>query len=172
MTQLLFSLDQRTSSRTIVFDHSSQVRARAQKEFRQIFPRPRWVEHGTNEIWSTQGGVMREALSNAGIWALDLAAIGITNQRETVVVWDRHSGQSIHHAAIWQDRRTAGLCDQLREADKQSLFHEKTRLILDAYFSVTKLRWILDHLEGARQQAERGDLAFGPVDSWLVCNLT
>ncbi|GGL79889.1 glycerol kinase [Deinococcus aerolatus] len=173
MTQYILSLDQgTTSSRAIVFDHAGQIRARAQKEFRQIFPRPGWVEHDASEIWSTQSGVMQEALSSAGIRASDLAAIGITNQRETVVVWDRQSGQPIHHAIVWQDRRTAGLCDQLREAGKESLFHEKTGLILDAYFSGTKIRWILDHVEGARQKAERGELAFGTVDSWLVYKLT
>ena len=173
MTQYILSLDQgTTSSRAIVFDHAGQIQARAQKEFRQIFPRPGWVEHDASEIWSTQSGVMQEALSSAGIRASDLAAIGITNQRETVVVWDRQSGQPIHHAVVWQDRRTAGLCDQLREAGKESLFHEKTGLILDAYFSGTKIRWILDHVEGARQKAERGELAFGTVDSWLIYKLT
>ncbi|GGO25499.1 glycerol kinase GlpK [Deinococcus humi] len=173
MTQYILSLDQgTTSSRAIVFDHAGQIRARAQKEFRQIFPRPGWVEHDADEIWSTQSGVMQEALSSAGIRASDLAAIGITNQRETVVVWDRRSGQPVYHAIVWQDRRTAGLCDQLREAGKETTFQEKTGLLLDAYFSGTKIRWILDHVDGAREKAERGELAFGTVDSWLVYRLT
>ena len=173
MTQYILSLDQgTTSSRAIVFDRAGQIRARAQKEFRQIFPRPGWVEHDADEIWSTQSGVMQEALSSAGIRASDLAAIGITNQRETVVVWDRRSGQPIHHAIVWQDRRTAGLCEQLREAGQESTFQEKTGLLLDAYFSGTKIRWILDHVEGARERAGRGELAFGTVDSWLVYRLT
>ena len=173
MTQFILSLDQgTTSSRAIIFDHSGQIRAQAQKEFRQIFPRPGWVEHDANEIWSTQSGVMQEALSSAGIRASDLAAIGITNQRETVVVWDRRSGQPIHNAIVWQDRRTAGLCDELKAAGMEALFQDRTGLILDAYFSGTKIKWILDHVDGARERAQRGELAFGTVDSWLVYKLT
>ncbi|THF86977.1 glycerol kinase GlpK [Deinococcus sp. KSM4-11] len=173
MSEYILALDQgTTSSRAIVFTRDGQVKARAQKEFRQLFPQPGWVEHDPLEIWSTQSGVMQEALSSAGIRASDLAAIGITNQRETVVVWNRRTGQPIHNAIVWQDRRTAGFCDQLTAAGHTELFRRKTGLILDAYFSGTKLRWLLDHVPGARAQAEAGELAFGTVDSWLVYKLT
>ncbi|GHF36431.1 glycerol kinase [Deinococcus metalli] len=173
MTDYILALDQgTTSSRAIVFDRQGQVRARAQKEFRQIFPQPGWVEHDALEIWSTQSGVMQEALSSAGIRASDLAAIGITNQRETVVVWDRRTGQPIHHAIVWQDRRTAAFCDELAAAGHTELFRRKTGLVLDAYFSGTKVRWLLDHVPGARARAEAGELCFGTVDSWLVYQLT
>lgn len=173
MSDYILALDQgTTSSRAIVFDRQGAVRARAQKEFRQLFPQPGWVEHDANEIWSTQSGVMQEALSSAGIRAANLAAIGITNQRETVVVWNRRTGQPIHNAIVWQDRRTAAFCDELTAAGHTALFQRKTGLILDAYFSGTKLRWILDHVPGARSQAEAGELAFGTVDSWLVYKLT
>jgi glycerol kinase len=171
--QYILALDQgTTSSRAIVFDHAGNIRAQAQKEFRQIFPRPGLVEHDAQEIWSTQLGVAQEAITQARLRARDIAAIGITNQRETVVVWDRRSGKPIHNAVVWQDRRTAGLCDQLRAAGKEELVQGKTGLVLDAYFSGTKVRWLLDHVEGARERAERGELAFGTVDSWLVYNLT
>ncbi len=155
-----------------MFDHAGSIRSMAQKEFRQIFPRPGWVEHDANEIWSTQSGVMQEALSGAGIRASDIAAIGITNQRETTVVWDRKTGQPIHNAIVWQDRRTAGYCDELRASGKAEIFQRKTGLVLDAYFSGTKVRWLLDNVEGARARAEAGELAFGTVDSWLVYKLT
>ena len=169
----ILALDQgTTSSRAIVFDRSGSIVAVAQKEFSQIFPSPGWVEHDANEIWSAQSAVMQEALSRAGIRASDVAAIGITNQRETVVVWDRLTGQPIHHAIVWQDRRTAGLCDQLCEAGKADVFQQKTGLVLDAYFSGTKVRWILDHVEGAQARAEAGELAFGTMDSWLIYKLT
>jgi len=171
--QFILALDQgTTSSRAIVFDHAGSIRSMAQKEFRQIFPRPGWVEHDANEIWSTQSGVMQEALSGAGIRASDIAAIGITNQRETTVVWDRKTGQPIHNAIVWQDRRTAGYCDELRASGKAEIFQRKTGLVLDAYFSGTKVRWLLDNVEGARARAEAGELAFGTVDSWLVYKLT
>ena len=171
--QFVLALDQgTTSSRAIVFDHSGNIRAVAQKEFTQIFPNSGWVEHDANEIWSTQSGVMLEALSIADIRASDIAAIGITNQRETVVVWDRKTGQPIHNAIVWQDRRTAPLCDQLREQDLADTFQQKTGLVLDAYFSGTKVKWILDHIVGARQRAEAGELAFGTIDSWLVYKLS
>ena len=171
--QYVLALDQgTTSSRAIVFDRSGSIVTLAQKEFSQMFPSPGWVEHDANEIWSTQSDVMQEALSRAGIQATDVAAIGITNQRETVVVWDRRTGQPIHNAIVWQDRRTAGLCDQLREAGKVNVFQQKTGLVLDAYFSGTKVRWILDHVEGAQARAEAGELAFGTMDSWLIYNLT
>jgi glycerol kinase len=173
MTQFVLALDQgTTSSRAIVFDQAGNVRASAQKEFRQFFPQPGWVEHDANELWSTQSGVAQEAITRAGLRAADLAAIGITNQRETVVVWDRATGQPIHHAIVWQDRRTAGFCDQLRAQGHEPTFRRKTGLLLDAYFSGTKVRWLLDHVPGARERAERGELAFGTVDSWLVYNLT
>ena len=141
--QYVLALDQgTTSSRAIVFDRSGSIVTLAQKEFSQMFPSPGWVEHDANEIWSTQSDVMQEALSRAGIQASDVAAIGITNQRETVVVWDRRTGQPIHNAIVWQDRRTAGLCDQLREAGKMDGVQQKTGLVLDAYVSGTKVRWI------------------------------
>ncbi len=171
--QFVLALDQgTTSSRAIVFDHSGNIRAVAQKEFTQIFPNSGWVEHDANEIWSTQSGVMLEALSMADIRASDIVAIGITNQRETVVVWDRKTGQPIHNAIVWQDRRTAPLCDQLREQGLADTFQQKTGLVLDAYFSGTKVKWILDHVDGARQRAEAGELAFGTIDSWLVYKLS
>lgn len=172
-SKYILALDQgTTSSRAIVFDHSGNIRAVAQKEFRQIFPNPGWVEHDAAEIWSTQSGVMLEALSSADLRASDIAAIGITNQRETVVVWDRKTGQPIHNAIVWQDRRTAPLCDQLREQGYVATFQSKTGLVLDAYFSGTKVKWILDNVEGARQRAEAGELAFGTIDSWLAYKLS
>ncbi|WP_420594890.1 glycerol kinase GlpK [Deinococcus sp.] len=172
-TSYILALDQgTTSSRALVFDHAGQIRGRAQKEFRQLFVQPGWVEHDPRELWSTQIGVAQEALSQAGLRASDIAAIGITNQRETVVLWDKRSGQPIHNAIVWQDRRTAALCDQLRAAGHEAAVQQKTGLILDAYFSGTKLKWLLDNVPGARARAERGELAFGTVDSWLVYNLT
>ncbi len=172
-TRYILALDQgTTSSRAIVFDQAGNVKAQAQKEFRQIFPKPGLVEHDAQELWSTQLGVAQEAITQAGLRAHDIAAIGITNQRETVVIWDRATGKPVHNAVVWQDRRTAGLCDQLRAAGKEELIQQKTGLIIDAYFSGTKVKWLLDHVEGARDRAERGELAFGTVDSWLVYNLT
>ncbi|KQR27760.1 glycerol kinase GlpK [Deinococcus sp. Leaf326] len=171
--QYILALDQgTTSSRAIVFSHDGSIKASAQKEFRQIFPRPGWVEHDAGEIWSTQSGVMQEALSSAGIRASDVAAIGITNQRETTLIWDRTTGQPIHNAIVWQDRRTAGYCDELRAQGKAEVFQQKSGLVLDAYFSGTKVKWLLDNVEGAREKAERGELAFGTMDSWLVYKLT
>ncbi len=169
----ILALDQgTTSSRAIVFDRDGTNRAVAQREFRQIFPRPGWVEHDPMEIWSTQIGVATEAMASLGAQAEEVAAIGITNQRETTVVWDRVTGRPIHNAIVWQDRRTAELCDRLRTQGLAGIFQDRTGLVLDAYFSGTKLRWILDNVEGARARAEAGDLAFGTVDSWLVWNLT
>ncbi len=169
----VLALDQgTTSSRAIVFDHAGAVRAVAQREFEQIFPRPGWVEHDAREIWSSQAGVAAEALARAGLSAADVAAIGITNQRETTVVWDRATGEPVYHAIVWQDRRTAGYCDQLKADGKADLFRRKTGLVLDAYFSGTKLRWILDNVEDARARAEAGELAFGTIDTWLVWQLT
>ena len=143
----VLALDQgTTSSRALVFDHAGAVRAVAQQEFRQIFPQPGWVEHDAGEIWATQSGVMHEALARAGIGARDVAAIGITNQRETTVLWDRATGQPVAHAIVWQDRRTASLCDELRAAGHAGMIARKTGLVLDAYFSGTKLKWLLDHV--------------------------
>jgi len=169
----VLALDQgTTSSRAIVFDHAGTIRAAAQREFRQIFPRPGWVEHDAEEIWASQAGVAAEALANLGIEAGDVVAIGITNQRETTVVWDRATGEPVYHAIVWQDRRTAGYCDQLRAEGRAPLFKEKTGLVLDAYFSGTKVRWILENVEGVRARAEAGELAFGTIDTWLVWKLT
>ena len=169
----VLALDQgTTSSRAIVFDHAGTIRGAAQKEFRQIFPQPGWVEHDPTEIWATQSGVVTEALVSAGIGAGDLAALGITNQRETTLLWERASGKPVANAIVWQDRRTAATCDQLRAAGHEPLFRNKTGLVLDAYFSGTKLKWLLDNVAGARERALRGELAFGTVDSWLIWNLT
>jgi glycerol kinase len=169
----ILSLDQgTTSSRAIVFDRAGAIKAVAQKEFPQIFPRPGWVEHNPNDIWSTQAGVAVEALTNAGLTAADIAAIGITNQRETTVVWDRNSGKPVCNAIVWQDRRTAAVCDRLKAQRFERVIRRKTGLVLDAYFSGTKLHWILRHVKGARDKARAGELAFGTVDSWLLWNLT
>ena len=172
MTYVL-ALDQgTTSSRAIVFDRSGAIVAVAQKEFRQIFPRPGWVEHDANEIWSSQAGVVAEALERAHVRKGDIAAVGITNQRETTVVWDRATGEPIHNAIVWQDRRTAPICDRLRAAGAEDTIRAKTGLVIDAYFSGTKVAWILDNVEGARARAERGELAFGTIDCWLASKLT
>jgi glycerol kinase len=169
----VLALDQgTTSSRAIVFDEDGAVRGLAQQEFRQIFPHPGWVEHDPTEIWATQSAVMHGALAKAGIGANGVAAIGITNQRETTLVWERASGRPIANAIVWQDRRTAPMCDELRRAGKAELIARKTGLVIDAYFSGTKLKWLLDHVPGARERAVRGDLAFGTVDSWLIYQLT
>ena len=169
----VLALDQgTTSSRALIFDHAGTVRAVAQQEFRQIFPRPGWVEHDAQEIWSTQSGVLHEALARARIGARDIAAIGITNQRETTVLWDRATGQPVANAIVWQDRRTAAHCDALRAAGHAPMIARKTGLVLDAYFSGTKLKWLLDNVDGARARALRGELAFGTIDSWLVWNLS
>jgi glycerol kinase len=171
--RFILALDQgTTSSRAIVFDERGRVRGLAQKEIRQIFPQPGWVEHDPNEIWATQIAVATEVLARAGLQAADVAAIGITNQRETTLVWDRASGAPLYNAIVWQDRRTAGACSALESAGHGSLIASKTGLVLDAYFSGTKLRWILDNVPGARARAEAGELAFGTIDSWLVWKLT
>jgi len=161
-----------TSSRALVFDHGGNVRSVAQKEFRQLFPQPGWVEHDGNEIWASQLGVAMEAIAGAGLTAADIVAIGITNQRETTLVWDRGTGRPICNAIVWQDRRTAGQCEQMKADWLEPFFRERTGLVLDPYFSGTKLAWILDNVPGAQVRAERGELAFGTVDSWLVWNLT
>ena len=169
----ILALDQgTTSSRAIVFDHAGSIVAVAQKEFPQHFPKPGWVEHDPDDIWSTQAGVATEALAKANLRASDVAAIGITNQRETTVVWDRATGRPVHNAIVWQDRRTAGLCDRLRARKLDRVIRKKTGLIVDAYFSGTKVQWILANVAGARAKAKAGQLAFGTVDSWLVWNLT
>jgi glycerol kinase len=161
-----------TSSRAIIFDHDGSIRAVAQKEFKQIFPKPGWVEHDANEIWATQYGVAAEAMTKAGLTPKDVAAIGITNQRETVVVWNRETGQPVCNAIVWQDRRTAGFCDKMKRDGLEGLIQKKTGLVIDAYFSGSKLRWILDNVPGARADAEAGKLAFGTIDSWLIWKLT
>lgn len=173
MPQYILSFDQgTTSSRAIVFDKQGSIIAVAQKEFTQIFPQPGWVEHDANEIWSTQLGVAAEAIIKAGLTIKDIAAIGITNQRETTVVWDKATGQPIHHAIVWQDRRTAEFCDSLKAQGKDKLIQQKTGLVIDAYFSATKAKWILDNVAGAREKAEKGELCFGTIDTWLVWKLT
>ncbi len=169
----ILALDQgTTSSRAIIFDQAGAIVAVAQKEFPQIFPKPGWVEHDPRDIWSTQLGVAAEALQKASVGAGDVAAIGITNQRETTVVWDRATGQPICNAIVWQDRRTARACDRLKARKLDRVIRRKTGLVIDAYFSATKVQWILANVPGARARAARGELAFGTVDSWLVWNLT
>jgi glycerol kinase len=169
----ILALDQgTTSSRAIIFDHAGSIVSVTQKEFPQIFPRPGWVEHDPRDIWSTQAGVAAEVLTKANVRADDVAAIGITNQRETTVVWDRNTGEPICNAIVWQDRRTASICDRLRARKMDRIISRKTGLVIDAYFSATKVQWILQNVKGARARARAGELAFGTVDSWLVWNLT
>ena len=172
MGKFILALDQgTTSSRAILFDHTGGIAAVAQQEFAQHFPNPGWVEHDAEEIWQTQQGVARKVLQDSGKSATDIAAIGITNQRETTVIWDRKSGQAIARAIVWQDRRTAPQCDALRAAGKSALIQQKTGLVLDAYFSGSKVQWLLDNVPDARARAMRGELAFGTVDSWLIFKL-
>lgn len=171
--KFILSLDQgTTSSRAIIFNHLGQIKSIAQKEFKQIFPTPGWVEHDPEEIWSSQAAVTAEVLAKAGISPRDIASIGITNQRETTVVWDRHTGKAVFNAIVWQDRRTADYCKSLAEEGKTEIIRKKTGLIIDAYFSATKIRWILENVEGARKKAENGDLCFGTIDSWLIWKFT
>ncbi|MGB3850158.1 MAG: glycerol kinase GlpK [Tunicatimonas sp.] len=173
MNQYVLALDQgTTSSRAILFDHQGAIRTVAQQEFKQYFPQPGWVEHDGNEIWESQLTVAQRVLQDAAITAKEIVAIGITNQRETTLIWNRQTGQPIHPAIVWQDRRTAPICDQLRQAGHTELIREKTGLVVDAYFSGTKIQWLLDNVPNARQQAEAGELAFGTMDSWLIWNLT
>ncbi len=173
MSKFILSLDQgTTSSRAIVFNKQGDIVAVAQKEFTQIFPQPGWVEHDASEIWSTQLGVATEAVLKASITVNDIAAIGITNQRETTVVWERSTGKPIYNAIVWQDRRTADYCDELKKNGHAEMIHSKTGLVTDAYFSGTKVKWMLDHVEGAREKADKGELCFGTVDSWLLWKLT
>ena len=161
-----------TSNRCILFDKSGKIVSMAQKEFTQIFPQPGWVEHDANEIWSTQLGVAVEAMSKINVTAEDIAAIGITNQRETTIIWDKNTGEPVYHAIVWQCRRTSEYCDQLKEKGLTEKFRQKTGLMIDAYFSGTKVKWILDNIPGAREKAEAGDLLFGTVETWLIWKLT
>ena len=173
MQQYILALDQgTTSSRAIIFNQQGVIVSLAQKEFTQIFPQGGWVEHDANEIWSTQFGVAAEAITKAGLTVEDIAAIGITNQRETTVVWDKQTGIPIHNAIVWQDKRTASFCDSLKADGTAKLIQQKTGLIVDAYFSATKIKWILDNVAGARDKANGGKLCFGTIDSWLLWNLT
>ena len=170
---LILALDQgTTSSRAILFDKQGVIKAVAQKEFTQIFPKAGWVEHDPIEIWASQSGTAVEVLARAGISASDVQAIGITNQRETTLVWDRATGKPVYNAIVWQDRRTAGFCDQLKRDGHEAMIQQRTGLLIDAYFSGSKVAWILDNVDGARALAEAGKLAFGTVDSWLIWNLT
>src|SRR3977135_3125159 len=165
----ILALDQgTTSSRAIIFDHDGTIRASAQKEFAQIFPNTGWVEHDPLEIWASQIVVGREALGRARLRSTDIAAIGITNQRETTIVWDRETGEPIYNAIVWQDRRTADYCQRLKSQGAGETIQAKTGLLFDAYFSASKIRWILDNVAGAKARADAGKLAFGTVDSWLV----
>jgi glycerol kinase len=169
----ILALDQgTTSSRALIVNREGDVVSVAQKEFRQIFPKSGWVEHDPNEIWSSQAGVAAEALAKLNIDGSQIAALGISNQRETAIVWDRRTGEPIYNAIVWQDRRTSAFCDELKQAGLAEKIRSKTGLVLDAYFSATKVRWVLDHVPGARQRAQAGELAFGTVDSWLVWKLT
>ncbi|MBP8244262.1 MAG: glycerol kinase GlpK [Chitinophagaceae bacterium] len=173
MSHFMLALDQgTTSSRSLIFDHQGNIKGLAQKEFKQIYPQPGWVEHDANEIWSTQFGTIAEAMANAQITMKQIAGIGITNQRETTVLWDRKTSLPVYNAIVWQDRRTAAYCDELKAAGHASMIRDKTGLIIDAYFSATKLKWLLDHVPGAREKAVNGELAFGTIDSWLTWKLT
>jgi glycerol kinase len=173
MRKYILSLDQgTTSSRAIVFGHDGLPVSTAQREFTQFYPRPGWVEHDPEEIWSTQAGVIVEAMTKAGLTGANIAGIGITNQRETTVVWDRNTGKPVYNAIVWQDRRTADYCDHLKKDGLDKMILDKTGLIPDAYFSATKIRWILENIDGARESAQKGNLVFGTIDSWLVWKLT
>ena len=173
MKKYILALDQGTSSsRAIVFDENGQTKAVAQKEFTQIFPKPGWVEHNPMEIWSSQASVIAEAITSIDINGLDIAAIGITNQRETTIVWDAETGEPVYNAIVWQDRRTSEYCDMLKERGLTDTIRSKTGLIIDAYFSATKIRWILENVPYAREKADQGKLRFGTVDTWLIWMLT
>ena len=174
MKQYILALDQGTSSsRAIIFDNQGKIKATSQKEFTQIFPKPGWVEHNPMEIWSSQASVIAEAITSIGINGDNIAAIGITNQRETTIVWDAETGEPVYNAIVWQDRRTSEFCDSLKKKDGLTeTIRNKTGLIIDAYFSATKINWILENVPGARQKAQEGKLRFGTVDTWLVWMLT
>ncbi|MDZ7718470.1 MAG: glycerol kinase GlpK [Balneolaceae bacterium] len=172
-TQFILALDQgTTSSRAIVFNHKGEIVSTAQKEFKQIYPKAGWVEHDGQEIWSTQAGVATEAITGAGIDGSNVAGIGITNQRETTLIWDRKTGKPVYNAIVWQDRRTSDYCDQLKSDGYADMIQEKTGLVIDSYFSGTKIKWILDNVDGVRERAEDGELAFGTMDTWLIWNFT
>lgn len=169
----ILALDQgTTSSRAIIFDDTSRMVAMAQKEFTQIFPQPGWVEHDADEIWSTQIGTAAEVLAQADLTPAEISAVGITNQRETTVIWDRHTGKPVYNAVVWQSRQTVDICEALKARGHAEMIRRKTGLVVDAYFSATKVKWILDNVEGARARAESGDLLFGTVDTWLIWKLT
>lgn len=173
MKKYILALDQgTTSSRAMLFDQKGKIVSTAQREFTQYFPKPGWVEHDPLEIWSTQAGIAAEATVKKGLTGDNIAAIGITNQRETVVVWDRNTGKPVYNAIVWQDKRTADYCDSLRKKGLSDLIRKKTGLVIDSYFSATKVRWILDNVEGTRKRADAGELIFGTIDSWLIWNLT
>jgi glycerol kinase len=173
MEEYILSIDQgTTSSRAIIFNKEGQIVSMAQKEFRQIYPEPGWVEHDPDQIWGTTSGVIADALASANITRKQIAAIGITNQRETTVVWDAETGEPIHNAIVWQDKRTSNICDDLKEQGLEEKIKNKTGLVIDSYFSATKIKWILDNVEGAREKAEAGKLKFGTIDSWLIWKLT
>lgn len=173
MDKYIMALDLGTTScRCIIFDKNGRICSAAQKEFTQYFPQPGWVEHDAEEIWATQTGLMYEAMSKIDITINEIAGIGITNQRETTVLWDKETGRPVHKAIVWQCRRTAGYCDELKNLGMAEFFRSKTGLVLDAYFSATKLRWLLDNADGARERAEKGELLFGTVDSWIIWKLT
>ena len=173
MAKYVMALDSgTTSNRCILFDREGKICSMAQKEFTQYFPKPGWVEHNADEIWSTQLGVAAEAMAHIDASAEDIAAIGITNQRETTIVWERETGQPICPAIVWQCRRTSAYCDELKKRGLTETFRQKTGLVIDAYFSGTKLAWILEHVEGARERAEKGELLFGTVETWLIWKLT
>ena len=173
MAKYIMALDQgTTSSRAIIFDENGTIKGVTNREFTQIYPKPGWVEHDPMEIWGSQIGVAREVLSKSGLSPSDIAAIGITNQRETTIVWDKNTGKPVYNAIVWQCRRTAPICDELKAKGLTETIREKTGLVIDAYFSGTKIKWILDNVEGAREKAEKGELLFGNVDTWLIWNLT
>ena len=171
--QYILALDQgTTSSRSIIFDRKGSIVSSAQAEFQQIYPNAGWVEHDGNEIWSTQASTVAEAIAKAGINGNNIAGIGITNQRETTLIWDRETGKPVYNAIVWQDRRTSDYCDKLKAEGHAQMIQEKTGLMIDSYFSATKIRWILENVEGVRERAEKGELAFGTMDSWLVWKFT
>ncbi len=173
MEKYILALDQgTTSSRAVIFDKKGSIVSVAQKEFTQYFPKPGWVEHDPIEIWSTQAGMAAEAVTKKGLSGANIAGIGITNQRETAVVWDKKTGEPIYNAIVWQDKRTSAYCDDLKKQGKEALIREKTGLVLDSYFSATKVKWILDTVKGARKRAEAGELLFGTIDTWLIWNMT
>ncbi len=173
MKKYVLAIDQgTTSSRAIIFDHDGNIVGKAQQEFTQIYPKPGWVEHNANEIWSTQLAVIQKVLHDLSIDPTQIASIGITNQRETTLIWDKTTGQPIHNAIVWQDRRTAAYCDQLKADGQEEYIRKNTGLVVDAYFSGTKVKWLLDNVEGAREKAAQGDLLFGTIDSWLVWKLS